>query len=116
MRKRILGLVLGGIVLIGAAGFRAPADGGGVVAGELLWTQASTCEWPPGTFLNYYVQGCRLEDQVFLAGSQLPADGAAAGERVWATGRLLRNGSCLILDVAECQTCTPTPGPAIDRD
>lgn len=110
MNKRLLALVL---LLLGAGEPRGAAPSYGLVTGELRWTTASVCEWPPGQFLlDYVADGCGRE--VFFSGPGFPTTGELAGAEVWASGDLVRNGSCTILVVTSVEVCED-PDPDMER-
>ena len=77
------------------------------VIGRLDWARNSVCEWPPGTFLRDYVQdGC---GEMWLARGPFPTGGEWAGWGIHATGHIVVNGSCTILEVSSYTVCPPPP-------
>jgi hypothetical protein len=100
--------VLVGLALVAAGQPRGAAPASAViVSGELDWTHVSVCEWPPGTFLQYHVEGC--DGEIFVAWDGAPADDRYDGVMISATGQIVQNGSCQILVAEQVRLCRSDP-------
>jgi len=70
----------------------------GLVSGRLHWVHNSVCEYR-GQFLTYYIQGCTMEQRVWLYHPDLPPTDEWSGRPIWAAGILTNVGFCLVLDM-----------------
>ncbi len=108
MKTKITVLVLLLALLGGAQLVHGSSEALRIATGPLHWTQASACEDPVhgGGFLQYYLtNGCGR--QVFLNGN---LSTKMVGSTIWAEGRLVDTGACLILYVRSFSLC---PAPSL---
>ena len=97
--------IIAGLLLLLALVPGPDADPATVI-GPLEWTQYSVCEWPINHYLHYYVTDC-CGNEIWFYGDMIPDDGQWQDGSIYATGGIINNGSCTILEVREADVCLP---------